>query len=212
MSNGDALTSRVEELEQRLAVYDDRQAICDVLYRYARAADRCDLELFKSCYWPDGTDVHWFYNGNAHAFADYVVPLLAQIANSQHSITNPMIELDNERAIVESQYYVMHHIPLREGKSEWFVDQQMEGRYIDVFERREGVWRILHRQLVVESGREFVGTPPIPMPAGHPGLGQRAPHDVLFRSANLLDAPIVAIDGSDLWGQARARHNHVSRS
>ena len=80
----------------RLETLEAKEAIRDVMYRYARGADRADLELFKSCYWPDATDCHWFWNGNAHAFADYVIPLLREIPNSQHSITNPIIELDGE--------------------------------------------------------------------------------------------------------------------
>ncbi len=210
VSETDALIQRIEALEERLRGYDDRHAICDVLYRYARSVDRCDLDLLKSCYWPDGTDVHWFYNGNAHAFADYVVPLLAEIASSQHSITNPIIELHGERAFVECQWYVVHHIPLQEGDTERFIDQQLEGRYIDVFENRRGEWRILHRQVVLEAGREFITTPPLPLPEGHPGLGQRAPHDIMSKGLAILDIPIDPVNGADLWGDTRARHSHVS--
>ncbi|MEU4332025.1 nuclear transport factor 2 family protein [Nonomuraea dietziae] len=192
------------EILRRLAVLEDREAIRDVLHRYARGADRCELELFKSCYWPDATDVHWFYNGNAHAFADYVIPLLAQIDNSQHSITNPVIDLDGERAFVESQFYVMHHIPLDVGRH---VDQQLEGRYIDVFERREGQWRILHRQTVVEAGREFVVEDMHrDVPEELPMRGRRAPDDLVYAGVTILDEEIVPIDGMDLWEEARARH------
>src|ERR671913_2394475 len=133
----------IERLERRLAVLEAREAIRDVLYLYARGADRADAELFKSCYHPDAIDCHWFWNGNAHEFADWVMPLLRQLPNSQHSITNPVIELDGDRAFVESQWYVLHRVPLDE---ERFVDQQVEGRYLDVFERRGGAWKILHRR------------------------------------------------------------------
>lgn len=211
MTDLETLTARIETMEGQLSDYAARQAITDVLYRYARGADRCDLELFKSCYWPDGTDLHWFFNGNAHKFADYVIPLLAEIANSQHSITNPIIDLRGDRAFVECQWYVVHHIPVVEGDAERFIDQQMEGRYLDVFERRDGVWRILHRQVVVESGREFIATPLMPLPEGHPALGQRAPLDAVFQGFELLDVPVFPVDGLDLWGDARARHGYVSR-
>src|SRR5262249_28614389 len=107
-------------LEERLAVLEAREEIRDVLYLYARGADRGDAELLKSCYHPDATDCHWFYNGNAHAFADWVIALLRQIPNSQHSITNPIIELEGDRAFVECQWYVIHRIPL---DGERLVDQ-----------------------------------------------------------------------------------------
>ncbi|MEV4124490.1 nuclear transport factor 2 family protein [Nocardia sp. NPDC049707] len=205
MTLADVTVARLGELESRLAILEDREAIRDVLYRYARAADRCDLDLFKSCYHSDAIDVHWFYNGNAHAFADYVVPLLAQIANSQHSITNPLIELDGDRAFVESQWYVLHHIPMDDGSGR-FIDQQLEGRYIDVFEKRDAQWRILRRQTVVEAGREIVVPQDSDLPPDHISVGQRAPRDVVYQGMAVLDAQIFEMPGMDLWGAARARH------
>ena len=105
----------LDRLAARLEVLEAREAIRDVLYRYARGADRCDLALFKSCYWPDANDCHWFWNGNAHAFADWVIPVLRELPNSQHSITNPIIDLaldgNPDRAFVECQWYVLHRIP-----------------------------------------------------------------------------------------------------
>ncbi len=189
---------------RRLEVLEAREAIRDVLYRYARGADRGDVELFKSCYWPDATDCHWFWNGNAHSFADFVIPLLREIPNSQHSITNPLIELDGDRAFVECQWYVLHHIPLDDRR---YVDQQCEGRYLDVFERRAGEWRILHRQTALEALREFVTTErPSAVGRSHPSFGQRAPDDAVYRGAALATDPVVAAPPVDLWGAARARH------
>jgi len=72
-----------EALEQRLAVLEtevkelkDREAIREVIHRYCQAVDRCDLEMLKSCYWEDGYDDHGFFAGNAHKFAEYVIPCL----------------------------------------------------------------------------------------------------------------------------------------
>ena len=188
----------------RLELLECREAIRDVMYRYARGADRGDIDLLKSCYWPDATDCHWFWNGNAHDFADYVIPLLRQIPNSQHSITNPIIELDGDRAFGECQWYVLHRIPLDDGT---FIDQQCEGRYLDVFERRDGEWRILHRQTAIEAIRELV-TPNLvrDYPAGHPAVGRRAPDDVVYRGAAIIDDPVPAVPLADLWGTARRRH------
>ncbi|MFI9550852.1 nuclear transport factor 2 family protein [Nonomuraea endophytica] len=195
-----------DDLLHRLRVLEDREAIRDVLYRYARGADRCDLELFKSCYWPDAVDCHWFFNGNAHAFADYVISLLAELRTSQHSITNPMIELDGDRAFAECQWYVLHRMELGDGSGR-FLDQQLEGRYVDVFERRDGEWRILRRQTVTEAGREFVVEDLNPgIPDDLPIAGRRAPRDLVYAGMDILDLEVIKIDGMDLWTMARARH------
>lgn len=133
-----------------------------------------------------------------------MIPLLREIPNSQHSITNPIIEIDGDRAFAECQWYVLHHIQLDD---ERFIDQQCEGRYLDVFERRDGEWKILHRQTAMEALREHVTAnltrdyPPL-----HPALGQRAPHDAVYRGAALADDEIYQMPPADLWGDARARH------
>lgn len=204
MNGAGAGTTDLDALVARLEVLEAKEAIRDVMYRYARGADRGDVELFKSCYWPDATDCHWFWNGNAHEFADWVIALLREIPNSQHSITNPIITLDGDRAVAECQWYVIHHIPF---DADRFIDQQAEGRYLDVFERRNGEWRILHRQTALEAFREHL----VPdrsqgLPPGHPSVAQRAPHDAVFRGAAIMDDPIFQAPPSDLWGDARARH------
>ena len=48
-----------------MRILEDQQAIRDVLSRYARGVDRCDLGLLKSAYHPDGYDDHGFFKGNA---------------------------------------------------------------------------------------------------------------------------------------------------
>ena len=51
----------------------DRQKIYDVLTRYCRALDRCDVELMKSVYWEDAVDAHGIFHGNAHEFCEFIV-------------------------------------------------------------------------------------------------------------------------------------------
>jgi hypothetical protein len=207
---GERMTSELEstlvrDLQRRLQYLEDREAIRDVLYLYARGADRCDVDLFKSCYWPDAYDAHWFYNGNAWAFADYVIELLAQIPNSHHSITNPIIEFDADRAFVECQWYVVHRVPLDGSR---FVDQQVEGRYLDVFERRGEEWRILHRQIISEASREHVTTDARASltDESRRQVGQRKPNDPVYRKFGIMDEHFASVQGADLWTATRERH------
>jgi hypothetical protein len=97
-----------KSLEQKLQELVDKDEIRDVMFRYCRAADRCDSALFKSCYWPDARDHHGFFVGNAHAFVDYVVPVLQQALSTTHQLGNVLIELDGERACAESYVHVTH--------------------------------------------------------------------------------------------------------
>jgi peroxiredoxin/ketosteroid isomerase-like protein len=194
------------QVDERLGALEDREAIRDVLHRYARGADRRDVDLLKSCYWPDATDCHWFFNGNGHEFCEYVVAELLQVTNSQHSITNPIIDLEGDRAFVESQWYLVHHIQAEDASG--CIAQQGEGRYIDVFERRGGEWKIRHRQIVIDQAREMIVTEVGVGDIGAelPIMGRPKPDDIVYRGLGVLDTELVPVSGGDRWADARARH------
>jgi hypothetical protein len=198
-----------KKLEQRIAYLEDRESIRDVIYTYCRGADRCDAELFKSCYHPDGVDYHWFYNGNGHGLVDHVVPVLKQLESSQHAITNILIDFESgtNKAFVESQWNVLHRIPL---DAQSVIDQKMEGRYLDIFEKRNGVWKILVRRVVAESFREHVNKMEnaVSLPPNHPGTGLRAPHDPVYKGMALESESFGPADKIDLWETARSRHRN----
>jgi ketosteroid isomerase-like protein len=143
------LEARLERLESELQDLRDREAIREVIHRYCQAADRCDLEMLKGCYHPDGYDDHGFFAGNTHAFSDYVIPCLEQIDSSVHAITNTRIQLDGDRASCASQWSVVHRLRHDEG----FTDFWHQGRYLDVFEKRDGEWKILHRVVAGDMDR-----------------------------------------------------------
>jgi hypothetical protein len=143
------VADQVEQLQTYVEALLAREAIRDVLYRYCRAVDRGDIELLKSCYHPDGRDDHGFFSGRGWDFADYVMPILAQLELSIHSLSNPLIELDGERAWVETHWSVIHRLK-RSGKLTDIWDQ---GRYLDEFERRDGAWKILKRVAVMDAER-----------------------------------------------------------
>lgn len=147
----------------------DRQQIIEVLHRYARAIDRCDIELLKTVYHDDATDAHGSFDGNAHEFAEFMVPRLkAQTSYGIHHVTNELVEIDGDRAISESYMFGYHRVPggresveaffgadyadrvadegALDGEHEYFTG----GRYLDKLVKRDGIWRIWRRQITVE--------------------------------------------------------------
>ncbi|MDV7355322.1 nuclear transport factor 2 family protein [Rhodococcus oxybenzonivorans] len=133
-----------EELKNLL----DKQAITEVIHRYCRGVDRCDVELLESVYHPDSYDDHGYWKGNGREFAAFVAGRLTE-ANSAttHSVTNTLIDiLDHETAHAESQVMVTL---IRRGDGPPIVDL-MGARYLDVFTRRHDVWRIAERTVVLD--------------------------------------------------------------
>jgi hypothetical protein len=123
----------------------DKQAITEIIYRYARGLDRMDIEMTLSCWHEGGTDNHGaLFNGTAIEFVDWLWPIHAAMELTQHTINNILIELDGDRAGVESYYTVY----LRTKTDNGFSDIVGGGRYCDSFERIDGVWRIRHRESI----------------------------------------------------------------
>lgn len=166
----------------------DKESIREVLYTCCRALDRCDAELLKSLYHPDGFNAHGPFAGNAHEFCDWVIPRLRAHQSIRHSIGNVLVDIDGDRAFCESQYQVSTRTTSPEGE---LVDTGSEGRYLDVLVRCEDLqWRIFHR-LVVNDKR---WTRPVtthdasaPAPAD-PNTGPRADRsDPVYRGFGIMD-------------------------
>ncbi|WP_066763098.1 nuclear transport factor 2 family protein [Qipengyuania mesophila] len=151
------------EIEDLLA----RRDIYSVLTRYCRALDRADVELMKSVYWPDGSDSHGVFDGNAVEFSEFIVREIQEwFEVTMHGIMNVHMEVEGDRAATETYLFAYHKV--REEKAEEiFGSRYMErfagkgldpahhhfffgGRYLDKFERREGEWRIFRREVVMD--------------------------------------------------------------
>ena len=132
-------------MDSQLQAVIDKQAIQDVLVRYCRGVDRCDLEILRSAYWEDATDDHGSFSGNAWEFCDYLIPALKRMQRTMHLISNTHIELLADWAKSET-YCVAHHLMGESGDQEMVVG----GRYLDLFEKRLGTWRIKTRVYVMD--------------------------------------------------------------
>ena len=161
-----------------------RQDIRDCIMRYARGIDRGDLELLLSCYWEDAHEVHGpAYNGPVVPYLKGAVARMqAQRPVMQHFIGNVHVELDGDRARVES--YILTFA--RFAKDGQDYDTLTGARAHDRFERRGGEWRIAHRQAVFDwnSDRPSAETWCLGLfDTEHPDMvmGDKAPADLTYR-------------------------------
>ncbi|WP_332772145.1 nuclear transport factor 2 family protein [Phenylobacterium sp.] len=128
-----------------------RAEVAEVAARYCRAFDRCDEALLASCFHPDATHEHGAFKGLSRDFCALGLAAVRQVVLTHHQLGQVSIELDGERAWVESYFTSYHRFgaePPPGGAPR--EDRIMGGRYVDRFERRDGVWRIAHRQGVNE--------------------------------------------------------------
>lgn len=131
-----------------LAQLADRLAIQDILSTHSRGLDRHDSALLKSCYWPEADVDYGAYKGPAHPFAELVIPALdSQYELTRHCLSNTLVEFRGDRALTESSVSAAHL--LHGGQQEMLFG----GRYLDTLEKREGRWKLLRRQVVMDWSR-----------------------------------------------------------
>jgi hypothetical protein len=168
----------------------DREDILDCMSRYTRGADRLDRDLLLSAYHEDATDDRGAFTGGREARIDWLLKFLKSVGHTSHHISNFTIEIDGDVAHAES--YVLTTLVPQEGTTVTLGG----ARYIDRFERRNGAWRIAHRESVMDFS--------ITAPAGAvpPGAlrGVRGPEDRSYaRPLELSEA-----------GLARLRSNKIA--
>jgi ketosteroid isomerase-like protein len=169
------------EVEMLLA----KEAIRDLVYRYCNAVDRCDMALIRKLYHDDALDEHGVNpTQSAREFIAAIPGLQKSIHIIQHHVTNLIIKVDGEDA--EGEAYVIAYHSFDHGSGPTLLITG--GRYLDRYQRREGIWKIAHRRCVTDWGHTFpvkdldaAHTFTDPLPAGC-----RGPDDPSYAFFNLL--------------------------
>jgi len=143
---------------QRIA---DRFAIQDLMYRWCRAVDRLDKQGMLDIFWPGAIDSHGPYIGPAEGLVEWILVRHRPIGTSSHFIGNMLIEFaSDDVALVETYVRTIQQYPPEakqqlaqltggaSGDPKSAMDMFTSSRYLDRMERRNGEWRIAHRDLI----------------------------------------------------------------
>jgi hypothetical protein len=115
----------------------DKNACRELVYRLARGIDRTDEALIRSVFHPDAIVDFGYFKGRVDEFVPWVLQLLPTMKRTQHCICNVLVDLAGDVAHGES-YVLAFHDLVKDGKD---VTMTFGGRYLDRFERRQGVWK-----------------------------------------------------------------------
>lgn len=156
-----------------------RTQISDVLMAYARANDRVDEALLRSCFWPESTHKHGRFEGKSVDFIGFAMKIISTLKFTAHHISNVSIQVNGDRALSECYYLAHHRRDRKDGGGE--EDAWFEGRYLDDFERRNGVWKIIRRRGLADytAAATPAPTPYAEWPAGQHSL--RYPEDDFYK-------------------------------
>ena len=156
----------------------DIEAIRQVVLRYCRGIDRLDLELVRSCYHPDATDVHGRFSGTVDEYLTWVARVLARYDTTTHLLANHLVEVDGDVARSEA-YGIARH---RAADPDPTRNLTVGFRFVDRFECRDGDWRIARRVATTEWVEQALPAQHWPIPEGM-ATGQRDRSDPLYAIA-----------------------------
>ena len=160
----------------------DKEAIREALLKYTRGMDRHDDAVMAEAYHPHAREDHVDYIGDAATFIEH-----ARLGHGRyfdahnHYITNQLIDLDGDVAHVET--YFLAALRRKDGP----IDM-VGGRYIDLFERRDGQWAIVKRACVVEW-QGVLNEAQNPFPPNVPLRGDQGPDDISYQRPLELTRP-----------------------
>jgi hypothetical protein len=135
---------------------------------YSRALDRQDMELMRSLFHPDATIEVGLFSGTLDEFVDHLRETAKIMTYSMLNMTHSTFDVVGPRAAGES-YYIGYHLfvggygpvstffgptyaeaRVADGTIDGLQSYVCGGRYIDIFEKRAGAWKILHRRITNE--------------------------------------------------------------
>lgn len=185
----------MDDLQQLLA----KQAITEVIVRYARAIDRMDEALLRSVFHPGSRHRHFYEGpssdpdapasaGQPGDFVAFAFDVLGTATRTHHQLGNTLIEFDGDHSARSETYFTAFHRlrpvgdPLAGAAAfDTEMDYFVGGRYLDEFALRDGEWRIVSRTGMTDwtrmeppASQGFYDIDP-------ETIGRRAPEDLLYR-------------------------------
>ena len=137
-------------LERRLDELLSKQEIHERLCDYMRGQDRLDPVLHRSVFWDDATTDYGIFKGDADGFVAFAQGALTPHKSNHHMIGQVRIDLEGDVGFGEVYFIAFHRIE-RDGEDR---DLFVAGRYVDRYERRNGVWKIAFRSELVDWSRD----------------------------------------------------------
>uniref|UniRef100_B0T6L6 SnoaL-like domain-containing protein n=1 Tax=Caulobacter sp. (strain K31) TaxID=366602 RepID=B0T6L6_CAUSK len=136
--------------EKRLQLLIDKSDIHDMMCRYARGVDRMDKDLVLTCFWPEATCVYpssltTVFKGRFIDFLEASWESWKVYTAQQHHLCNHLCEVDGDQALAETYQFSFYWA---EPGDDPTLNLLNSNRYIDRYERRNGEWRVIHRELI----------------------------------------------------------------
>ncbi|MBY0511363.1 MAG: nuclear transport factor 2 family protein [Rhodospirillaceae bacterium] len=125
----------------------DKSQLADLVLTYCRACDRRDFALVRTLYHDDAIDEHGhMFTGTPDEFVAWLPKAMSQFAATIHHVTNMLFIVDGDKAQGEIYTIAYHRTPMPDAQ-----EIIIGGRYLDHYEKRNGVWKFSKRGLACDS-------------------------------------------------------------
>ncbi|MFN4020398.1 MAG: nuclear transport factor 2 family protein [Erythrobacter sp.] len=143
------MSNDIARMQAQLQELLDRQAIHDLIARYARTLDWLDDAGQAGCYWPDAAIDYGFFKGTAADFVPVVMAVERSTGRRWHMLAPLTVKLTSATT-AEGEAYGVALGFRRESDEEPYRGNMYGGRYLDTYEKREGEWRISSRRYIMD--------------------------------------------------------------
>lgn len=132
------------------------QAIQEVMLRYTRAMDRADSDLMHTIFWPEGFDDHGMYVGPIAGLFERTLNARDDPDRARHHLIGVPRVLSWEGAQAHVETYFIFTGVYGPGPNDNLGEVPEVtvgfnwGRYDDLFEKRDGEWKVLRRLTVYD--------------------------------------------------------------
>lgn len=168
---------------QSLQLLLDKSELHDLVVKYCRYIDRRDMVALRSLYHDDAIeDRGQMFKGPIDEFIAWTHKAAGNFELTMHVISNAIFEIDGGKAQGEI-YAEAYHRTLPPDQQ----DITVCGRYLDHYEKRDGVWKFTYRTSTTDRCevhpvdpawyREFVAAAP---------LGQKGADDPSYRALTMF--------------------------
>jgi hypothetical protein len=117
--------------------------------QYMRGLDRLEADLVRSVFCDDARVDYGFFRGSAQDFVGFAMRTLRNHHANHHFIGQMSVDLDGDTAFGEIYFQAFHRIVDGGAERDLFI----AGRYVDRYERRDGIWKIAFRAEVNDWAR-----------------------------------------------------------
>jgi hypothetical protein len=162
----------------------DTLALQRLGWAYCHGIDRRDFALVRSLYHDDAFDDHGpMFQGTADEYVAWLPKVMSGWSMTAHIIHNSLFLIDGDRA--EGELVLTAYHRTLDGKREVIG----HGRYIDQYEKRDGVWKFFRRSLALDwmEDREVEALPAGGIDEGV-AMGQASAEDPIYKRLPMFAA------------------------